>query len=67
MSIVFEIRARIDPGKANLLESIRDTGSISAAAGDIGMTHIRAACCSTAPTLPVFRRMLSPRKWAGAA
>jgi hypothetical protein len=52
MSIVFEIRARIDPGKANLLESIRDTGSISAAAGDIDMTHIRAACCSTAPTLP---------------
>jgi molybdenum-dependent DNA-binding transcriptional regulator ModE len=32
ISIVFQSRARIGPGKAKLLESIRDTGSISAAA-----------------------------------
>ena len=30
ISIVFESGARIGPGKAKLLESIRDTGSISA-------------------------------------
>jgi molybdate transport system regulatory protein len=32
ISIIFESGARIGPGKAKLLESIRDTGSISAAA-----------------------------------
>jgi molybdate transport system regulatory protein len=30
ISIVFESGARVGPGKAKLLESIRDTGSISA-------------------------------------
>jgi hypothetical protein len=34
VSIVFESGARIGPGKAKLLESIRNTGSISAAARD---------------------------------
>ncbi len=33
---------RIGPGTAKLLESIRDTGSISVAARDIGMSHKRA-------------------------
>ena len=42
VSIVFESGARIGPGKANLLESIRDTGSISAAARDMGMSYKRA-------------------------
>jgi len=32
VSIVFESGARICPGKVKLCESIRDTGSISAAA-----------------------------------
>ena len=32
VSVVFESGARIGPGKVKLLESIRDTGSISAAA-----------------------------------
>jgi molybdate transport system regulatory protein len=42
LSIVLESGARIGPGKANLLESIRDTGSISAAARDMGMSYKRA-------------------------
>src|SRR5260370_7460531 len=42
VSIVFESGARIGPGKAKLLESIRDTGSISAAARDMAMSYKRA-------------------------
>jgi molybdate transport system regulatory protein len=42
ISIVFESGARIGPGKVALLESIRDTGSISAAARDMGMSYKRA-------------------------
>src|SRR6476469_7051635 len=42
ISIVFESGARIGPGKAKLLESIRDTGSISAAARDMNMSYKRA-------------------------
>ena len=42
ISIVFDSGARIGPGKAALLESIRNTGSISAAARDMGMDYKRA-------------------------
>jgi molybdate transport system regulatory protein len=42
VSIVFESGARIGPGKAALLESIRDTGSISAASREMGMSYKRA-------------------------
>ena len=42
VSIVFESGARIGPGKARLLESVRDTGSISAAARDMRMSYKRA-------------------------
>ena len=42
VSIVFESGARIGPGKAALLESVRDSGSISAAARDMGMSYKRA-------------------------
>ena len=42
VSIVFESGARIGTGKAKLLESIRDNGSISAAARDMGMSYKRA-------------------------
>jgi molybdate transport system regulatory protein len=42
VSIVFESGARIGPGKAKLLESIRDTGSISAAAREMGISYKRA-------------------------
>lgn len=42
INIVFASGARMGPGKAALLESIRDTGSISAAARDMGMDYKRA-------------------------
>ena len=42
VSLVFESGERIGPGKAKLLESIRDTGSISAAARDMSMPYKRA-------------------------
>jgi molybdate transport system regulatory protein len=42
VSVVFESGARIGPGKARLLESIRDSGSISAAAREMGMSYKRA-------------------------
>lgn len=42
ISIVFGSGARLGPGKAALLESIRDSGSISAAARDMGMSYKRA-------------------------
>jgi molybdate transport system regulatory protein len=42
VSIIFESGARIGPGKARLLESIRETGSISAEARDMRMSYKRA-------------------------
>ncbi|HEX8373758.1 MAG TPA: LysR family transcriptional regulator [Geminicoccaceae bacterium] len=42
VSIVLDSGARIGPGKASLLESVRDTGSISAAARGMGMSYKRA-------------------------
>src|SRR5215210_8655462 len=42
LSIVLASDARIGPGKAALLESIRDTGSISAAARGMEMSYKRA-------------------------
>lgn len=42
VSIVLDSGARIGPGKAALLESVRDTGSISAAARDMDMSYKRA-------------------------
>ena len=42
ITIVFPSGARIGPGKAALLQSIKDTGSISAAARDMGMSYKRA-------------------------
>lgn len=42
ITIIFESGARIGPGKARLLESVRDTGSISAAARDMQMSYKRA-------------------------
>jgi hypothetical protein len=53
ISIVFESGARIGPGKAKLLESIRDTGSISAAGRDMGMSISGRGSCSTASTKPL--------------
>ena len=42
ITIVFPSGARIGPGKAALLQSIADTGSISAAARGMGMSYKRA-------------------------
>ena len=42
ISLILESGARIGPGKAALLESVRDTGSISAAARAMGMDYKRA-------------------------
>ena len=42
LSIVLDSGARVGPGKAALLESIRDTGSISAAARSMEMSYKRA-------------------------
>jgi len=42
LRIVFSPEAMIGPGKADLLELIRDTGSISAAGRAMGMSYKRA-------------------------
>ena len=42
LNILFSSGARIGPGKATLLESVRDTGSISGAARAMGMDYKRA-------------------------
>jgi molybdate transport system regulatory protein len=42
VSLILDSGARIGPGKASLLESVRDTGSISAAARAMGMDYKRA-------------------------
>jgi molybdate transport system regulatory protein len=42
VTIIFESGARIGPGKVLLLKSIRDTGSISAAAREMRMSYKRA-------------------------
>ena len=42
LRLVFGDDAMLGPGKADLLELIRDTGSISAAAREMGMSYKRA-------------------------
>jgi molybdate transport system regulatory protein len=42
LTITFPSGARIGPGKATLLEGMRDTGSISGAARALGMDYKRA-------------------------
>lgn len=42
ISLILDSGARIGPGKVALLESVRDTGSISAAARAMGMDYKRA-------------------------
>jgi molybdate transport system regulatory protein len=68
VSIVFESGARIGPGKAKLLESIRDTGSISAAARDMGMSYKRAWLLLDSMNQASPSRLYRPRRVAlGAA
>jgi hypothetical protein len=47
VSIVLASGERVGPGKAALLEGIRDTGSISAATRGMGMATSAPGCCST--------------------
>ncbi len=42
LRVVFGDRGMIGPGKADLLQHIRDTGSISAAGREMGMSYKRA-------------------------
>jgi molybdate transport system regulatory protein len=42
LTLILSSGARIGPGKAALLESVRDTGSIAAAARAMGMDYKRA-------------------------
>lgn len=42
LRVVIEPDVAIGPGKADLLEAIRDTGSISAAGRNLGMSYRRA-------------------------
>ena len=42
LTIILDSGARFGPGKAALLESVRDTGSIAAAARAMGMDYKRA-------------------------
>lgn len=42
LTVILASGARIGPGKAKLLESIHSTGSISAAAREMGMSYKRA-------------------------
>ena len=42
VSVVFKSGARIGPGKVRLLECVRNTGSISAAAREMAMSYKRA-------------------------
>ena len=42
LRVVFEGGRRLGPGKADLLELVRETGSISAAGRRMGMSYKRA-------------------------
>lgn len=70
LSIHFDSGARIGPGKVALLESVRDTGSISAAARDMGMSYKRAwlllDSINQAFTEPVVRAAPGGAKGGGA-
>jgi molybdate transport system regulatory protein len=66
LSIVFESRARIGPGKAALLESVRETGSISAAARDMGMPWMLLDSMNRAFKEPVIEAATSGARGGGA-
>jgi hypothetical protein len=56
LTLVLDSGARLGPGKAMLLESVRATGSISAAARAMGMDYKRAWHC-TELRAPAFARL----------
>jgi hypothetical protein len=58
LRILFGPRAMLGPGKAELLEHIRDTGSITAAGQRMGMSYKRATDrhrSGRADPLPAYR------------
>lgn len=69
--VLFDSGARLGPGKATLLESIRDTGSISGAARALGMDYKRAwmllDTLDRAFDTPVVRRSTGGQGGGGAA
>jgi molybdate transport system regulatory protein len=71
ITLVLASGARIGPGKAALLESVRDTGSISAAARAIGMDYKRAwllvDSLSRAFEVPVVERATGGPRGGGAS
>ena len=71
VSLTFPSGARIGPGKATLLEVIRDTGSISAAARALGMDYKRAwlllDSLDQAFDLPIVERRAGGPGGGGAA
>jgi molybdate transport system regulatory protein len=70
LTLVLESGARIGPGKAALLESVRATGSISAAARSMGMDYKRAwlliDSLNRAFLTPVVERMTGGAGGGGA-
>jgi molybdate transport system regulatory protein len=70
VSLVLESGARFGPGKAALLESVRDTGSISAAARAMGMDYKRAwmliDSLNRAFDTPVVKRATGGARGGGA-
>ena len=70
LTILLDAGARIGPGKAALLESVRDTGSISAAARAMGMDYKRAwtliDSLNRAFDMPVVERAIGGTGGGGA-
>lgn len=71
LTVLFESGARLGRGKAALLESVRDTGSISAAARALGMDYKRAwtllDTLDRAFDTPVVRRSTGGQGGGGAS
>ena len=70
LTVILASGARIGPGKTTLLESIRDTGSISAAARVMGMDYKRAwlliDSLNRAFGIPVVERTIGGTRGGGA-
>jgi molybdate transport system regulatory protein len=71
LTLVLASGARIGPGKAALLESVRDTGSIAAAARAMGMDYKRAwllvDSLNRAFEVPVVERATGGPRGGGAS
>ncbi|MFY9641700.1 MAG: LysR family transcriptional regulator [Rhodomicrobium sp.] len=71
LTLLLDSGARIGPGKAALLESVRATGSISAAARSMGMDYKRAwlliGSLNSAFLTPVVERTTGGAGGGGAA